>query len=162
MRLMVIFLFFCGLGFANAQQMAEKFEPRFVALKSDKVNVRFGPTLEHDIAFTFSKSGLPVEITASHDNWRRIRDWEGVEGWVQQSLLSAQKRHVMVAKPKNTELVALFDKPNLEGKAQAQLEPFVLAQAKNCDKRACYISGNGFSGYVAQQHLWGVYRNEAF
>lgn len=65
--------------------------PRFVSLKSDRVNVRIGPSREHDIAWTFVQSGLPVEIVGEFENWRRIRDWEGKQGWVFRSLLSSRR-----------------------------------------------------------------------
>src|SRR4029077_9939769 len=51
--------------------------PRFVSLKPDRVNVRGGPTRDHEVMFVYTRAGLPVEITAESDNWRRIRDWEG-------------------------------------------------------------------------------------
>ena len=51
--------------------------PRFVSLKPDRVNVRGGPTRDHGVTFVYTRAGLPVEITAESDNWRRIRDWEG-------------------------------------------------------------------------------------
>ena len=54
--------------------------PRFVSLKSDKVNVRAGPTKDHDVAWVYNRAALPVEVTAEFENWRRIRDWEGAEG----------------------------------------------------------------------------------
>src|SRR5262245_32373229 len=64
--------------------------PRFVSLKSEKVNVRSGPTKDHDVAWVYNRSALPVEVTAEFENWRRIRDWEGSEGWVYHSLLSGR------------------------------------------------------------------------
>ena len=48
--------------------------PRFVSLKSDRINVRAGPGQDHTISWIFSKAGLPVEIVAEYENWRRIRD----------------------------------------------------------------------------------------
>ena len=63
--------------------------PRYVSLKSDHVNVRAGPTKDNDVAWVYTRSGLPVEITAEFENWRRVRDSEGSEGWVYHSLLSA-------------------------------------------------------------------------
>jgi SH3-like domain-containing protein len=72
--------------------------PRFVSLKPDKVNVRAGPTRNHDVAWQFTRSGLPVEITAESDNWRRIRDWEGSEGWVYHSLLSGRRTAMVTSK----------------------------------------------------------------
>ena len=70
--------------------------PRFVSLKSNNVNVRRGPGQDYDVAFTFVRAGLPVEITDEFDNWRKIRDSEGSEGWVFHSLLSG-KRTAIVA-----------------------------------------------------------------
>ena len=55
--------------------------PRYVSLKSDHVNVRAGPTKDNDVAWVYTRSGLPVEITAEFENWRRVRDFEGAEGW---------------------------------------------------------------------------------
>ena len=51
--------------------------PRFVSLKAERVNVRRGPSSEHQIAWVFTKKGLPVEIVAEFEQWRRIRDSEG-------------------------------------------------------------------------------------
>src|SRR5262245_64119218 len=65
--------------------------PRFVSLKPDRVNVRGGPTRDNEVMFVYTRAGLPVEITAESDNWRRIRDWEGSEGWVYHSLLSGRR-----------------------------------------------------------------------
>src|SRR3972149_2901787 len=70
--------------------------PRFVSLKADKVNVRGGPSREHEVTWVFTRLGLPVEITAESENWRRIRDAEGAEGWVFHSLLSG-RRTVLVS-----------------------------------------------------------------
>ena len=38
--------------------------PRYVSLKSDHVNVRAGPTKDNDVAWVYTRAGLPVEITA--------------------------------------------------------------------------------------------------
>src|SRR5262249_39975686 len=65
--------------------------PRFVSLKPDRVNVRGGPTRDHDVAWVYTRAGLPVEITAESENWRRIRDWEGAEGWVYHSMLTGRR-----------------------------------------------------------------------
>src|SRR5882724_5323489 len=81
--------------------------PRFVSLKADKVNLRAGPTRDHDVTWVFTRAGLPVEITAESENWRRIRDSEGTEGWVYHSMLSGRRTGVVKAKePKG--LVPLF------------------------------------------------------
>jgi SH3-like domain-containing protein len=133
--------------------------PRFVSLKPDRVTVRGGPTRGHEIAFVFTRSGLPVEITAESDNWRRIRDWEGAEGWVYHSLLSG-RRTALVAAKQQDELVPLYDKADAQSTLVARLQPGVLASVKHCGGSWCHIFGSGFDGWIAQERLWGVYANE--
>src|SRR6187401_2096362 len=74
--------------------------PRYVSLKSDRVNVRAGPTKDHAVAWVFTRPGLPVEVTAEFENWRRIRDSEGAEGWVYHSLLSGKRTAVVTGRAK--------------------------------------------------------------
>jgi SH3-like domain-containing protein len=133
--------------------------PRFVSLKPDRVTVRGGPNRDHDISFVFTRSGLPVEITAESDNWRRIRDWEGSEGWVYHSLLSGRRTALVSAKQED-ELVPLYDKADTQGTLVARLQPGVLAAVKTCSGTWCRISGQGFDGWIAQERLWGVYAHE--
>src|SRR5437660_1046445 len=100
--------------------------PRFVSLKPDRVNVRGGPTRDHEVTFVYTRAGLPVEITAESDNWRRIRDWEGSEGWVYHSLLSG-RRTALIAPKEKTQLVPLLDTGDANGVVVAQLQAGVLA-----------------------------------
>lgn len=133
--------------------------PRFVSLKPDRVNVRGGPTRDHEVTFVYTRAGLPVEITAESDNWRRIRDWEGSEGWVYHSLLSGRRTAVVTPKDK-TQLVPLYDAGGADAMVIARLQAGVLAAVKRCTGSWCRIAGPGFDGWVVQEQLWGVYPNE--
>lgn len=133
--------------------------PRFVSLKADRVNLREGPSKDHRTSWVFQRSGLPVEITAEFETWRRIRDAEGAEGWVLHSLLSG-RRTALVAPWSRGGPVALYQKPGTTSAVEAQLQPGVLGSVRSCDGAWCRISGNGFDGYIQQQSLWGVYPNE--
>jgi SH3-like domain-containing protein len=133
--------------------------PRYVSLKSDRVNVRSGPTKDHEVAWVFTRSGLPVEITAEFENWRRIRDSEGSEGWVYHSLLSGRRTAVVTARDKD-QLIAVSDAPKQDSEITAQLQPGVMTQVKRCDGKWCRVNGRNFEGWVPQERLWGVYPNE--
>ena len=133
--------------------------PRFVSLKADKVNVRNGPNREHDVAWVFNRSGLPVEVTAEFETWRRIRDADGAEGWVYHSMLSL-RRTALVAPWLKGETVALREAPKDDARIAARLEPGVLGVVKTCDGKFCRISGQGFDGFVPQGQLFGVYPDE--
>jgi SH3-like domain-containing protein len=133
--------------------------PRFVSLKPDKVNVRGGPTRDHDVTWQYTRAGLPVEITAESDNWRRIRDSDGAEGWVYHSMLSGRRTAVVTAKDKN-ELSPLHAKADAQATVTARLQAGVLASVKSCTGSWCRVVGAGFDGWIAQERLWGVYPNE--
>jgi SH3-like domain-containing protein len=133
--------------------------PRYVSLKSDHVNVRAGPTKDNDVAWVYTRSGLPVEITAEFENWRRVRDSEGAEGWVYHSLLSGRRTAVVTMKNKD-DLATLYDQADEHSTIAARLQAGVVAQVKKCGAGLCHIAGNGFDGWIEQQRLWGVYADE--
>ncbi len=133
--------------------------PRYVSLKSDRVNLHEGPSKDHRTIWVFQRAGLPVEITAESETWRRIRDSEGTEGWVLHSLLSG-RRTALVAPWKKTADFFLYSKPNLKSDPVARLQANVVGGIGKCDGTWCRISGEGFDGYIEQSNLWGVYPNE--
>ena len=135
--------------------------PRFVSLKSDRVNVRGGPDKDHEVVWVYTKAALPVEITAEYDNWRRVRDWDGGEGWVYHSLLSGRRTVIVAPTAKRSEEpLALFDRPDRAAKLVARLQGGVGAAVKHCTGAWCRIAGEGFDGWIEQDRLWGVYPNE--
>jgi SH3-like domain-containing protein len=134
--------------------------PRYVSLKSDRVNLREGPSREHRSSWVFVTAGLPVEITAESDNWRRVRDSEGTEGWVLKGLL-AGKRTALVVPWRKNETRPLRSQASDDATLVANLQAGVLATVKRCDGKWCRIYGEGFDGFVHQEDLWGVYPGEA-
>lgn len=133
--------------------------PRFVSLKADKVNVRSGPTRDHGVAWVFTRAGLPVEITAEFETWRRIRDADGAEGWVYHSMLSG-RRTALVNPWKSGEEVSLYAEPSAKSPVRARLEAGVLGKVEHCDGKWCRFFDNGFDGFIEQERLWGVYPGE--
>ena len=133
--------------------------PRYVSLKFDRVNLREGPSKEHRTSWIFQRAGLPVEVTAEFDTWRRIRDSEGAEGWVQQSLLSG-RRTALIAPWKKGEIFPVRSKASTDSDVVAKAQAGVLANVRQCDSHWCRIFGAGFEGYIEQSNLWGVYPDE--
>lgn len=133
--------------------------PRFVSLKADKVNVRRGPSSDHQVAWVFQRKGLPVEIVAEFETWRRIRDSDGAEGWVYQSMLSG-RRTAAVAPWRTEETVPMYSDEGLKGGLVARVKAGVVAELAQCDGEWCEIAAGGYQGYVEQRMLWGVYPGE--
>jgi len=133
--------------------------PRFVSLKSDRVNVRSGPNKDQEVRWVYTRAGMPVEVTAEFENWRRIRDWEGAEGWVYHSLLSGKRSAVVVPTLKD-DLVPLYESADARSSVVARLQSGVLGQLKSCNGLWCEFAGKNFSGWIRQERLWGAYPNE--
>ncbi|MGH6735619.1 MAG: SH3 domain-containing protein [Methyloceanibacter sp.] len=134
--------------------------PRFVSLKSDKVNVRRGPSTDQSIVWVFSRAGLPVEVIAESENWRRVRDSEGADGWVFHSLLSGRRTVLVSPWSKGEGSVTLHSSRSTGARPVAQLQSGVLGDVMSCDGEWCELSVEGYSGYAEQDKLWGVYRGE--
>ncbi len=111
------------------------------------------------MTWIYTRVGWPVEITAEFENWRRIRDSDGTEGWVYHSLLSGKRTAVVQLKTK-TDLVPLHAKADGGSTVTAQLQSGVLGSVKSCNGAWCRIVGEGYDGWIEQNRLWGVYPDE--
>ncbi|MFC0219015.1 SH3-like domain-containing protein [Pseudochelatococcus lubricantis] len=136
--------------------------PRYVSLKSDRVNLRAGPAKDHRTLWVFQRAGLPVEITAEFATWRRIRDSEGAEGWVLHSLLSGRRTALVTPwdKDKGKEPTPLLARASDSANMKARLEPGVIVSIETCDGTWCHVTIRNLDGYIQQGRLWGVYPDE--
>jgi SH3-like domain-containing protein len=133
--------------------------PRFLTLKANKVNVRKGPSSSHEVAWVFQRKGMPVEVTAEFENWRKIRDSEGQEGWILQQMLSG-RRFAMAPDWNKEKSVALHDGDTARSATIAKLSPGAIAQVESCSGTWCYLATDDYEGYALQTELWGVYPGE--
>src|SRR5579862_2475056 len=129
-------------GFATAAEAQQQGAvtgrqvPRYVSLKTDRVNLREGPSKDHPTKWVFQRAGLPVEITAEFETWRKIRDSEGAEGWVLHSLLSG-RRTALVGPGKAGQTFTLYDRGSDSGTPVAQLQSGVIGNVTRCDGAWC-------------------------
>lgn len=138
--------------------------PRFVSLKPARVNIRVGPGRDYAVSWLYTKSGLPVEIIQEYDNWRRIRDVDGTEGWVYQSLL-AGKRTAIVApwqRGKSENLIDLYASASDSARIVARAEAGVIGNIRECTGKWCQIETQGTRGWIKQALIWGAYPDEVF
>lgn len=104
--------------------------PRFVSLKAERVNMRVGPGKQYAVAWRYVKTGLPLEVIQEYDNWRRVRDAEGTEGWIYHSLLSGERAAAVApwrrGKALDDPLVGMRREPGAGAAVVARLEPGVI------------------------------------
>jgi SH3-like domain-containing protein len=138
--------------------------PRYVSLKSDKVNLRKGPGTEFPTVWVYRRAGLPVEVVREYEGWREIRDAEGISGWVVQSLLSGRRTALVepwAVKPNSPPPQStIYSDNSTNAKPVIQVEAGVIANVIGCDGKWCQITVEDFKGHMPQKQLWGVYEAE--
>ena len=137
--------------------------PRFVSLKSDRVHARQGPGTDHKILWIYRRAGLPVEVVREFEGWRQVRDSEGAEGWILQSLVSGRRTALVMPwelKSASPPRISLLSDDRDDSAPVAILEVGVIANVRSCDTRWCFVSVGEYRGYIEQKRLWGVYPGE--
>ena len=131
--------------------------PRFVSLHSDKVNLRTGPGRQYPIDWVLTKKDMPVEVIAQFEHWRRVRELDGTEGWVQEHMVTL-KRFVVVARGRDQ---PLRHDPDAAAAIVAHAEPGVVARLIECRGPWCRVEAGGITGWMTRGEIWGVYPDEA-
>jgi SH3-like domain-containing protein len=160
LRLLAALLIIATAGPAFAQTGLPV--PRFVTLRADEVNVRTGPGSRYPVEWVFARKGMPVEIVAEFDTWRRIRDIDGVEGWVHQSLL--QGRRGLIVTGSGTQPVRI--EPSDDAAMAAEAEAGVVGRLLACPGPGedgagwCWVDLSGTRGWMHRDAIWGIYPTE--
>ena len=135
--------------------------PRFVSLKFDRINVRVGPDQhKYKIAWVYQKSGLPVEVIAEYDQWRRIRDSNGDQGWVLGTQLDGRRTVMTAPWIKGDQLFTMRKTPEDNGTLVAEVQSGVIGSVRSCNGMWCELEIKGYRGWLRQMDLWGVYPGE--
>ena len=101
------------------------------------------------------KPGVPVEVIAEYDTWRRIRDADGGTGWVKAAMLDG-RRNVMVTGRVNTAILE-----RAEGGCRSRRvrgDPGSVAKLVACEGEWCEISTRGYDGFVSRDRSVGRLR----
>lgn len=125
--------------------------PRFVTLKTDEGNARRGPGLGHRVDWVFARAGMPLKVTAEHENWRRVEDADGAGGWVHYTLLSGTRSALVTE-----DMVEFRASPRADASVVLQAEAGVVARLLECESDWCRLSADGNRGWVSKASIWGV------
>ena len=161
----IFLIFFLGsFLFSSAFLLSEEIKkgqvtnlpiPRYVSLKVKEANARRGPSLSHKIDWIYKRKNMPLEIYGEYENWRRVRDFEGLGGWVHYTLLSGI-RFVLV----KNELLEMRLLPSIDAQVIAKIPQHNIATLDKCTEDWCRITDDGYKGWVPKSGIWGVYDSE--
>ena len=122
---------------------------KFLMLKNDNVNVRYGPSFDYPIKYIYKKLNLPVKVIDKQENFRRIIDLKKNSGWIHISQLK-QSTSFITASDK-----ILFKKPTKFSKPLAKIETGRLLLVKKCEINWCLVETKNFKGWIDKENLWG-------
>lgn len=131
--------------------------PRFVSLDADEVNLRTGPGFQYPVEWVYHRATLPMEIVAEYRNWRKVRDWQGAEGWVHKRMLSGRRSVITTGG-----VQALRAEPEARSPELALIEPGVIARLQSCPESRgyCRVRVSGLEGWLDRDAFWGAYPDE--
>ncbi len=131
--------------------------PRFVSLRSDEANLRSGPGTRYPVDWVYTRRDLPVEVIAEFEAWRKIRDWQGTEGWLHETFLSAKRTVVITGQRRR-----LRADPDEKSPAVALIDPNVIAKLLTCphNQTYCKVEVQNLQGWLLRTEFWGVYPGE--
>ena len=131
--------------------------PRFVSVRAEELNLRTGPGVQHPVEWVYKRADLPLEIIAEFRNWRKVRDWQGTQGWVHQSMLGGRRTFIVTGAER-----VLRAKGNEGASAVARLEAGVVGAIDECPDAStwCRVTAGGYEGWLRRTDIWGVYGDE--
>ena len=129
--------------------------PRFVTLKSDKVNMRAGPGTEYPVLWHYRKRGLPLRVEAEFGVWRKVVDHEGTTGWMHHSVVSLKRLALVTGSS-----ARIYAKPDDNSALIAVAERNALLELQSCPTQWCKVAAEDHRGWVARTSLWGLIDGE--
>ena len=124
-------------------------EEKFLSLKKNKVNVRYGPSFSSEIKYIYKKKNLPIKQIDEKENFRRIVDLKNNSGWIHISQLK-KTNSIIILEDK-----ILFKKPSSLSRPIARIEKGRLLVIKKCKDIWCSITTENYSGWIKAENIWG-------
>ena len=140
--ILIFFLMSCFVTKAISQD-------KFVSLKKNKVNVRYGPGFDYPVKYIYKKINLPLKVIDKKENFRKIIDIKKNSGWVHVSQLKNSRSLIIL------ENKILFKKPSLYSKPIVKMEKGRLVLVKKCKKKWCKVKTEKYLGWIKTDNSWG-------
>jgi len=125
-------------------------EEKFLSLKKNKVNVRYGPSFDFPIKYFYKKKNLPIKQIDKKENFRRIIDHKKNSGWIHISQLK-RVNSVIALEDK-----IVFNKATIFSRPVAKISKGRLLVIQKCESEWCEVETGNFKGWVDKSNLWGT------
>ena len=140
-------IFFLCLLFLSVQFVSA--EEKFLSLKKNRVNVRYGPSFDSKVKYIYRKINLPVKLIDKKENMRRVIFLDNNSGWIHWSQLKPSNSII------NKKEKILFKKPSDFSEPFARLEKGRLLIIKKCEDDWCNVTTDNYTGWIKIKNIWG-------
>ena len=152
-RLSSLFLFPLLAFFVAAPAAAqeERKTPYWASIAADDARMRKGPSEAMPVTWQYRRENLPIKVIEVYQNWRRIEDPDGTQGWMAARLLSAKRSAIVIGG-----IRPMRDAPKEDASVAYRAEPGVVGFITDCANGWCVFNVGGKRGYIRESHIWGA------
>ena len=152
---LILFFSLMSCFFVSKADVVGTCNPYFVSIAKSEVNMRQGPGEAYKIRFVYIIKGTPLKVVAKFNDWRKVQDPDGEQGWIKKSLLSAKRFIIFQGKTK------IYKKPNTDSIIIGIANKNVVARLLASRGNWCEIKHeSGISGWIQKSQIFGVLENE--
>lgn len=130
---------------------AQRKAPYFASINAEKARMRTGPGRNYPASWLYRRKDLPVRVIGEYNEWRKVEDPDGTQGWILRNLLDDKRSAIVTGAV--TELRAA---PRFNAPINWRAAPGVVGLISKCADGWCWFDVRGRGGYVEQSHIWGT------
>lgn len=148
---LVFILSFAVLAGQGGGLLAQRATPYWASISADEAKMRTGPGRQFPSSWRYVRPDLPVKVIQVHEDWRKIEDPDGTQGWMLKTLLSDIRTAIIreTVRPIHVEA-------SENSRVAWRAEPGVVGRISRCTPEWCQIDIRGRGGYIRTRYIWGA------
>ena len=133
-----------------AAQSSEVEVPYWASISVDQARMRKGPSPHVPVMWEYRRKDLPVKVIARHENWRKVEDPDGTQGWMAARLLSRTRTAIVTG-----DIRPLREDAKVSAAIAYRAQPGVVGRIGDCKNGWCLFDVQGRKGWIQTEHIWG-------
>ena len=143
-------LLMASVGPAASQSQSDVEVPYWASISVDQARMRKGPSPHVPVMWEYRRKDLPVKVIARHENWRKVEDPDGTQGWMAARLLSRTRTAIVTG-----DIRPLREDAKVSAAIAYRAQPGVVGRISDCKNGWCLFDVQGRKGWIQTEHIWG-------
>lgn len=135
---------------------ASSFAADMLSVKANKVNMRSGPGIQHNIKWEYG-TGFPFEVLKKQGDWLQVKDFEDEIGWIHKTHLSKSSHLIVRTNKDQDRTINIRSGPgNNNAVIGNAYHGVVFTKLEEKSDWVKVQHESGFTGWVKKSLLWGI------